>query len=147
MSRGVVNMVDKVPKACETVESFVPNSSSVHGMVEELALFAPIVVAFNGVRTRFGGDEEDVSVILTRASKGTIRTVSRTGRGISLSSLSILDHFLVGKIFMVAVSILDFVEFFSCIVGSDLALIIFSVIETFADDSASSMRLECHRAG
>ena len=81
-----------------------------------MALFAPSVVTFNGVRTRFGGDEEDVSVILTRAAKGTIRTGRRTGRCISLDVLSKLDHLLVGKILMVAVSILDFVEFFSCIV-------------------------------
>ena len=111
MSRGVVNMVDKVPKACETVESLVPNSSSVHGMVEQLSLFAPIVVTFNGVRTRFGGDEEDVSVILTIAAKGTIRTVRRTGRCISLDVLPKLDHLLVGKIFVVGISIPDFVEF------------------------------------
>ena len=107
-------------------------------------MLAPGVVTFNGVRTRFGGDEEDVSVILTRSLEGTIRTGRRAGRCIGLNVLSKLDHLLVGKIFVVAISILDFVEFFSCIVGSDFSLIIFSVIEAFADNSASCMGLECH---
>lgn len=107
-------------------------------------MLAPGVVTFNGVRTRLGGDEEDVSVILTRSLEGTIRTGRRAGRCIGLNALSELDHLLVGKIFVVAISILDFVEFFSCIVGCYFAFIKFSVIEAFADDRASCMGLECH---